>query len=418
MKKHLPTKRTAHTVLHKLLAKEDLRLLKDKTQVVLMVGMPGSGKSTISEMLVAAFGYWRFSSDQIRMNELFPGQEHRLAKEHEKVMQNRELIYQELTRRIVTAVKRGQRVVVDATNLDEKRNLILPALLEVCEPEKIAFLMVKTPEEIMKKRFLKDQDGEVDKWQTVYGYWKEYFESGKASFPTATEYPGIHMLDVQRFDLETYDWTINIGVIVWDIDNTLYHDVAGISDKIQSTVIEAIQKSFSLTYEEASEKFLKLYNDLGSTTLSLDHLGLDGRRILENASSEIDFSQVLRKDNRLQRLFSELSQFHHVILSNADTASTRRKLKALGLSLKTFSAIFSTFDMPYVKPDPSVFEHVIKQTSFAPQQHLFVGDRLKTDIIPAAASGMHTALVWSHSDVPDVSFDTVYQVGRLFGVEA
>lgn len=417
MKKHLPTKRTANTVLHKLLAKEDIKLLKDKTQVVLMVGMPGSGKSTISEMLVAAFGYWRFSSDQIRMNELFPGQEHRLAKEHDTVMKNRELIYQELTKRIVTAVKRGQRVVVDATNLDEKRNLILPALLEVCEPEKIAFVMVKTPEEIMRKRFLKDQDGEVDKWQSVYGYWKEYFATGKASFPQAGEYPGVNLLDVQRFDLETYDWTINIGVIVWDIDDTLYHGVPSISQHIHGRVIDHIQELLAVSVDEAEARYQEIYDQLGSTTMTLDHLGLDGRRIIEDAFSQVDFTKALAKDERLLRLFQELNQFHHVVLSNSDSVSTRRKLKALGLPLKTFSAIFTTYDMPYVKPDPSVFEHVIKQTSFAPQQHLFVGDRLKADIMPAKAAGMHTALVWSHSDVPDVSFDTVYQVGRLFGVE-
>jgi HAD superfamily hydrolase (TIGR01549 family) len=417
MLKSLPTQTTAIAILSKLVAAKDLKRIKTQSQVVIMVGMPGSGKSTISELLVAAYGFWRFSSDQIRMDELFPGQEHRVASEHERVMQSRQLVYQELAKRVSLALSRGQRVVVDGTNLDDKREVIMNAVLAVTDPAQITLLIVKTPEKIMRARFLLEGDNSAEKWQSVYAYWKDYFAQGKATLPQPGEYPGVHLAMVQRYDLETFDWTINIGVLVWDIDQTLYAEQKAITRSLDKSILEAVRVKLGVTATEAKKQFKAAYAEIGSNTLTLDHFGLDGRRVMEAAFSQVDFAKILKPDPRLHALFKQLHQFHHVVLTNADTKTTLLKLKALGLSPKIFSAIYSTYDMPYIKPDRRVFDHVIKQTSFAPQQHLYIGDRLKADIIPAKAVGMRTALVWSQSPIADVSFDTVYQVGRLFGVE-
>src|SRR3989344_2953867 len=153
MLKTLPTHTTAFNVLKKLFNKSDLQFFEKKAQVILMVGMPGSGKSTISELLVSAYGFWRFSTDQIRIEELFPDHHHRMADKHDQVMPARQFVYQELTRRVVEAVKRGQKVVVDGTNMDSKRNILLDELFTFVPREAIALVIVKTPEDIMTERF-------------------------------------------------------------------------------------------------------------------------------------------------------------------------------------------------------------------------------------------------------------------------
>ncbi|PBC80096.1 HAD superfamily hydrolase (TIGR01509 family)/HAD superfamily hydrolase (TIGR01549 family) [Streptomyces sp. TLI_235] len=45
------------------------------------------------------------------------------------------------------------------------------------------------------------------------------------------------------------------------------------------------------------------------------------------------------------------------------------------------------------KPDPSFFERVAEAVAFAPQEILYVGDRLDNDVLPALAAGMRTALI-------------------------
>jgi len=417
MYKFLPTKKTALTVLGKLLTSEDLQLLRKKIQVAVCVGMPGSGKTTIAELLVASYGYWRFSSDQIRVEEFFPDQNHRLATRHEQVMKAREVVYEELARRTVDAVKRGQRIVIDGTNLDDKRDILMKALLPVMPPERIALIVLKTPEKIMKQRFIKEGKKSEEKWLSVYRYWKQYFEKGKASYPSRGVYPGIHLCQIQRYDLETFAWILDIGVIVWDVDSTLYKEVPKLHQLIEKAFLYSAQKKLGGSMQESKKEFYKLYKQLGSKTKVLDHLGYNGRKEVAKIARKVKFQEYLKKDKRLQYLFRELSQFHHVVLTNDNLANTKKKLSALGLPLRYFSEIFATHALPYLKPDPRVFQHVIKQTSFSPHQHLYVGDREETDILPAKAAGMRTAMVWSKSNVADVSFAKVYNTGRLFGVE-
>lgn len=417
MAKKLPTKTTAENVLKKLLSGKDLAVLLKEAKVVLMVGMPGSGKSTISELLASAYGFWRFSSDQIRMDELFPDQEHRQASQHDQVMLARYQVYQELARRVAQAVARGQRVVVDSTNLDDKRDMIINALLEVTTPESIAMVCVKTPEEIMKSRFNWEGTESAQKWLSVYEYWKKYLQEGKASYPQVKDYPGMHISEVKRYDLETFDWIAEIGVIVWDVDRTLYKSVPEITTAIQNVIHTEMMKKFGGTLEEVRVAFQEQYQKVRSTTLTLDSLGFDGRAVIDRAFQEIDLETHLKPDPLLKKLIQSLPQFHHVILTNATLASTERKLKALGLPVKLFSEIYATYELPVIKPDPQVFQHVIRQTNFAPHQHLMVGDEPNTDIVPAKAAGMRTARIGVPTEAADISFESVYGVGRLFGVE-
>jgi HAD superfamily hydrolase (TIGR01549 family) len=417
MAKTLPTKRTAETVLKKLISPKDLKVLSKEVKVILMVGMPGSGKSTISQLLASAYGFWRFSSDQIRMEELFPDQSHRVADEHEKVMLARYQVYQELSRRVATAVQRGQRVIVDSTNLDDKRDMIMQKLLEVTKPESIAFVTVKTPEEIMKNRFKWEGEDSAKKWVSVYEYWKNYLNEGKASYPTASTYPGTHVFSVKRYDLETFDWITEIGVIVWDVDRTLYQPVPEINEAIQNFLLSSIQEKFKISKSEAQDRFHKEYEQHHSSTLSLEAMGFDGRQLIDTAFQNIDLETHLRPDPKLKKLLQSLNQFHHVILTNGTRTSTERKLKALGIPLKLFSEIYATYELPVIKPDPHIFRHVIKQTNFGPNQHLMVGDEIKTDILPAKTSGMRTARIGEATDAADIFFKNVYGVGRLFGIE-
>jgi HAD superfamily hydrolase (TIGR01549 family) len=416
MTKSLPTARTAELVLSKLLSKNDLKFMSEKAQVVLMVGLPGSGKSTVSELLAARFGFWRFSSDQVRVEELFPDQGHRVG-DHDQVMQARQAVYEELARRVAVAASRGQKVVVDSTNLDDKREIILQKVLQVVPAEKVAFVLVRTPEDIMQSRFTHEGDESTQQWFRIYQKWREHLLDGTASYPLPDQYPGIRFCAVQRYDLETFDWITNIGVIVWDVDRTLYKAIPEMQQFIRARVVELIQKKKNLTAAQAQQQFDETYKKLNSTTLTLDSFGYDGRREIDQCFLEMDLEKLLKPDERLKKLLTQLKHFHHVILSNGTRAATERKLNALGLPLSFFSAIYPTYDLPVIKPDKHVFEHVIKQTGFAPHQHLSVGDMVATDILPAKAVGMRTALVGHLSPQADVSFTDVYGVGRLFGVE-
>lgn len=89
--------------------------MKDSTQpvLVMMVGLPASGKSTIAHNLAKENNYIIFNSDELR-EELY-GDINDQTHNHE--------LFIELHKRIKTALKEGNNVIYDACNLSSKRRV-------------------------------------------------------------------------------------------------------------------------------------------------------------------------------------------------------------------------------------------------------------------------------------------------------
>ena len=86
------------------------------TFFIMMVGLSGSGKSTTAEKLAEKFDAIIFSSDKIRV-ELFGDDKNVYDKQHHK------LVFEELHKRAIEALKQGKNVIYDATNLNSKNRV-------------------------------------------------------------------------------------------------------------------------------------------------------------------------------------------------------------------------------------------------------------------------------------------------------
>lgn len=83
------------------------------------------------------------------------------------------------------------------------------------------------------------------------------------------------------------------------------------------------------------------------------------------------------------------------VLSNNDSRC-RRVLSELGL-LDYFEALFLSGELGYEKPDPRIFNHLMKVMGVSGPQILHVGDSPRHDREPAQKLGWHTFLVSQHS---------------------
>jgi len=81
------------------------------------------------------------------------------------------------------------------------------------------------------------------------------------------------------------------------------------------------------------------------------------------------------------------------LLSNTfvNAYSLERHLEQLGL-LELFTVRLYSCQFPYRKPDRRIFEQAIAKLGVAPQQIVYVGDRIDKDIRPALRLGMHAVL--------------------------
>ena len=410
------SKKTAQSILRTLFSPSDIRAI-DYLRAVVLCGLPGSGKSTIGQLLVTCYGFERFSSDQIRTKELFKDQAHRLGKQHDMVMMSRYVVYEELALRVGKALSNGKKVVIDGTHMDEKRLTVLGGVLAQIPVEQVAFIVLKPPEWIMRRRLVKESNEGAKEWWSIYKYWRKYMKEGKASFPTEKTFPRIRQMQVRRYAIRTFDWVPEIKAIFWDVDGTLYKDVPVLHDLIDRMFVKEFSRAKKLGVKKGVTQFFATYKKLGSKTKTLESAGINGREAVRKFTEQTDYDKYLRKDIKLRRTFKNLNHLRHFVFSNAGLEETKKKLKALGLAESIFEKIIATHDSPYLKPDVRAYKWAIRESRFKAENILMVGDREKADIIPAKKAGMRTCYVWGVSRKADVSAPSVYEVAELFGKE-
>ncbi len=210
-------------------------------------------------------------------------------------------------------------------------------------------------------------------------------------------------------------WLSQIKVLVWDFDGTLYKELPEIKSEIHKNVIELVVKARGLSWQKAEKLFWKNYHTLGSSIKSLIALGVDREYVLAGEWYSKIQLKYLKKDERLAEMFKGLEGLRHIIDTNGAGPPTIKKLKKLGLSLEIFEKIFTNAEMfGRFKPDLFPFRAILDYTALKPEKHLFIGDREKTDLVPAKKIGMRTCLVWGKSKLADISLRKVYDVEKLF----
>ncbi|MET0784977.1 MAG: HAD family hydrolase [Leifsonia flava] len=75
------------------------------------------------------------------------------------------------------------------------------------------------------------------------------------------------------------------------------------------------------------------------------------------------------------------------VITNGDPVFQQSKLDAVGLT-GLVDGIVASGSLGITKPDPRIFEHACRHLGVATNDAAYVGDRLRTDAIGAAAAGM------------------------------
>jgi predicted kinase len=101
-----------------------------KNKLIMMVGLPGSGKSTKAQELSKEYNAVIHSSDKIR-EELFGTMD---------TQDGNDLVFQTLHKRVKSDLRDGKNVIYDACNISYKRRMTFLQEIKKIECEKIAIL--------------------------------------------------------------------------------------------------------------------------------------------------------------------------------------------------------------------------------------------------------------------------------------
>jgi FMN phosphatase YigB (HAD superfamily) len=169
----------------------------------------------------------------------------------------------------------------------------------------------------------------------------------------------------------------NVKLIVWDVDGTLYSD--------------------NPPFEEAVFKMKKRVANTYGIRGTSDQYAMDCERyymedpiaygkvmrdIEEKAMTFVDTGKYIHEDIQLKRVFTDLKDYRHCILSNSTHTGVMSVLKALKINPNIFKQIVTSDDF-YTKKninrksesDTSAFEYTIKKMRCHPRKVVSVGDR-------------------------------------------
>lgn len=209
---------------------------------------------------------------------------------------------------------------------------------------------------------------------------------------------------------ESKERLAQVKVIIWDIDGTLYQDRPQLKKALREDVLKRVSKKLGVDEEEAGKILEKNYKKYSSSTQALLALGFNWEEARERLEECFEIKKkFLKRDSRLVEMFNQLADFRHLIASNNPEDLSSQLLNLLGLDLVIFEKIFGNAP-GIIKPDLVFFKRILEYTGLPAREHLMVGDREETELIPAQKLGMKTAMVWGQSKIADISLPTVYSL--------
>jgi len=204
----------------------------------------------------------------------------------------------------------------------------------------------------------------------------------------------------------------------FDLDNTLYKQDEEINRKIQDYICRRVSGELGRPFEETREIFDRHYAESRSASTSLLKMGLEsdhGKKIIQESLEKADIASILSEDSCLVLMLNQFSRLYSLFMITTSTQNDAlKKLSALGIDPDLFSPSLYA-GSPYLREDGSAFRYVAGIHGVSFSKMMFVGDREKTDILPAKKLGIKTAIVNSESEESDYQLTNIYELETILG---
>jgi len=200
---------------------------------------------------------------------------------------------------------------------------------------------------------------------------------------------------------------MNKKYLCWDVDGTLYK-ITDEMDKELYTSIVRVLKNKGKNLKESDVR--RVYNKYLSYTRGLQDLGINGKEVMSKALEYTDFSKYVKFDSKLLDMFVDLSDYKHSIITSGRRDQTFLKLGKLGL-MGLFNPVIAREDSGH-KITGEPFRDLVKFLQTKPENIYYIGDNLKTDIIPAKKERFKTIYI-GNSKEADYNIEIVYNIPKL-----
>lgn len=178
---------------------EELSIIRE-SNVILMAGLPGSGKSFVGRAIASDIGAKILRSDDIRQATF--SDSGGLEKDSSHYAPKSEVVYAYMRQQMLEIALNGGKVVTDATHMNNHRAVAIDTLRNSGLLDNSVMVLVETdPEIIIRRQQTRNGDpgtGESweEGWWRVYNWFKDQLQSGKYSYPNESD--GIRIIRVRN----------------------------------------------------------------------------------------------------------------------------------------------------------------------------------------------------------------------------
>lgn len=209
-----------------------------------------------------------------------------------------------------------------------------------------------------------------------------------------------------------------IKYVGFDLDNTLYPLNEKIEDRIKKRFAEVtLEKIPGLKNVETARKFFeKRYEETGSRTQVLKKLGfLNPETLAEECMTTTEFLDLLKYDAEVVSLLENIkTRYNTFLITGSPKKLSISKLEKLGFSLSLFDYVFFGDNSEGNKKiDGSIYKSLLNKSKYPANQHVYIGDNVKGDIIPAKALGIKTIAIGKEIKEADFSVDKIQSIEKL-----
>lgn len=157
--------------------------------------------------------------------------------------------------------------------------------------------------------------------------------------------------------------------------------------------------------EELKQELEELYAKHGSNSAAFRSLGC-ASDFWQKCFNTLDKTKYYKPVRTVYSTLEKLKEKVPIsIFTNLKPEEVESTLRIINVDKSWFKFIVSGDDIKERKPALDGFYLMIKKSGLPPEEILYVGDRVKVDIIPAKRVGMKTCLIWDKSDEADYSFE-------------
>ena len=183
-----------------------------------------------------------------------------------------------------------------------------------------------------------------------------------------------------------------IDVILFDLDNTLYHPESGLLEAGDREITRFIAQRLRMPWEEADRLRVRTWRQYGATARGLEiEFGIPQREFFAGSIERVPVEEYLRPPPKLRAMLTALPQ-HLYVFTNAPSIYAQRTLEALGIAdlIEDVFDIEATGGMP--KPECRCYDHVVEAVG-APAERIALLEDTEDNLLPAAELGMVTIKV-------------------------